>query len=325
VGLSRFAFFIAFAITSTAALAQIWPAKPVRLVIGFPPGTPPEVIGRMLADKFTAALGQAFVVENRPGAAGTIAANAVAQSAPDGYTLMVGVAANLAVAPHLLPSAAYNPGRAFEPIGFIQRGPYFIVVRSDLPVSSLQELIAYSKANPQKLNFATPGMGTVHHLTWELLMMRTGAALTHVPQQGGAQMVAETLGGRTHAFMENAASPVVANVRAGKLKLLATTAERRVSLFPEIATAAEQGVPGVEAYSWWGLVGPAGMPREIVQRMNAELNRALSSPDMVERLKGEGVPDDMRITSTPEEFGRWVSTEYERWGRVIKEAGVKLQ
>jgi tripartite-type tricarboxylate transporter receptor subunit TctC len=325
VRLSRFALFIAFAITSSAALAQSWPAKPVRLVIGFPPGTPPEVIGRMLADKFTAALGQAFVVENRPGAAGTIAANAVAQSAPDGYTLMVGVAANLAVAPHLLPSAAYNPGRAFEPIGFIQRGPYFILVRSDLPVSSLQELIAYSKANPQKLNFATPGMGTVHHLTWELLMMRTGAALTHVPQQGGAQMVAETLGGRTHAFMENAASPVIANVRAGKLKLLATTAERRVSLFPEVATAAEQGVPGVEAYSWWGLVGPAGMPREIVQRMNAELNRALSSPDMVERLKGEGVPDDMRITSTPEEFGRWVSAEYERWGRVIKEAGVKLQ
>ncbi|MFN0300357.1 MAG: Bug family tripartite tricarboxylate transporter substrate binding protein [Burkholderiales bacterium] len=312
-------------IGATPAQTGPYPNKPVKLVVGFPPGTPPEVVGRLITERLAASLGQPFVIENRPGAAGTIAASAVAQAPADGYTLMLGVAAALAVAPHLLPSAKYDPRKDFAPIGLIQRGPYYVFVRNELPINSLQELIAYSKENPTQLNYASPGTGTVHHLTWELFMQRTGAKLLHVPFQGGAQMVMDTVAGRTQVFMDNASSAVMAHIKSGTLRMIGVTADRRSEQFPSIATGIEQGVPGFESYSWWGLVAPAGTPDAIVQRLNTEMAKALATPALVERLRAEGVPDDGRKTITPAQFGMWIASEFEGWGKVIKDANVKIQ
>jgi tripartite-type tricarboxylate transporter receptor subunit TctC len=239
--------------------------------------------------------------------------------------LMLGVAGTLAVAPHLLASAKFDPRKDFAPIGLIQRGPYYVLVRTDLPINSLQELIAYSKANPTQLNFASPGTASVHHLTWELFMQRTGAKLVHVPYQGGAQMVIETIGGRTQVFMENASAGVMAHVKSGALRMIGVTADRRSTQFANIATGAEQGVPGFEGYSWWGLVAPAGTPSEILQRLNTEMIKALAAPDMIARLRAEGVPDDNRRPLTPAEFGAWITAEYNNWGKIIRNANLKVE
>lgn len=315
---------VGLAMAASPSAAQTWPIKPIRMVVGFPPGALPEVLGRVVAAKMTPALGQSIIVESKPGAAGSIAASEVARAAPDGYTIMVGVAANLAVAPHLLPSANYDPSKAFAAIGIIQRSPYFVTARSDLPVANLRDLIAYAKANPDKLNFATPGTGTPHHLTWELLMLRTGMKMTHIPVQA-AQMVTETLAGRTHVFMDSATSPIVSNVKTGNFKFLAMTGAARMNAQPQVPTVAEQGVSGVASYAYNGLVAPAGTPREIIVRLNAELNRALAMSDVLERLRAEGVPTEQGVSSTPEEFAAWIASEYAGWGKVIKDAGIVLK
>jgi len=318
-------------VLSSAAPAQnngtaqgAYPTKPVKVTIGFPPGTPPETVGRMIADRFTELFGQTFLIDNRPGATGTIAATAVSQAPPDGYTLMVGVAASLAVAPHLLQSARYDPTRSFVPIGLIQRGPYFFIVRNDLPISNLKELVAYGRDHPGKLNFATPGVGSVHHLTLELFMQKTGARFAHVPFQGGGPMVTETVAGRTDVFLEAASATVVEYVKAGKLKFIGTTGETRSEDFPAVATAREQGVD-LQSYSWWGLLAPAGTPAPIVASLNAALNKVLAEPAMVERLHNEGVPPQSRRALTPAQFAEFVADEYRRWGDVIRQAGVKVE
>jgi tripartite-type tricarboxylate transporter receptor subunit TctC len=308
---------------SVGALAQTWPAKPVRIVLGAAAGTAPDTIGRMLADKFTASMGQSFVIENRPGAAATLAAMQVMKSPADGYTIMFAVAAGMATGPHLMPNAKYHPANDFAPIGFIQRAPYYIVVRTDLPIQSLQDLIAYGKSKPGELNFATPGIGTLHHLTLELLMMQSGARFTHVPLAGTVLAITETLGGRTHATIDNAGVQFAAQVKAGKLRMIAMTGATSQRIFPGVKTMGEQGL-ALESYAWWGLVAPMGTPREIILRMNAELNKALASPDLIERQTAEGAIIDSSPGSTPEAFGNWIAAEYERWGKVIKEAGIRL-
>jgi tripartite-type tricarboxylate transporter receptor subunit TctC len=200
-----------------------------------------------------------------------------------------------------------------------------VFVRSELPINSLQELVAYAKANPSRLNVATPGTASVHHLTWELFMQRTGTKLVHIPFQGGAQMMLDTVAGRTQVFMENASGAVMAHVKSGALRMLAVTADRRSAQYSNIATGAEQGVTGFEGYSWWGLLAPAGTPAGIVQRLNAEMIKALAAPEMVERLRAEGVPEDHRAALTPAEFGTWITNEYNGWGKVIRDANIKVE
>jgi len=305
--------------------AGAWPNKPIRLIAGFPPGTPPEVVARLLADKMAPALGQPIVVENRPGASGTIAATTLTQAPADGYTISIGVAASLAVAPHFLPSAKYDPITAFTPIGFVLRGPYLLTVRADLPVNNVKELVAYAKANPGKLNFGTPGIGSVHQLNFERLKQHQGIDIVHVPFQGTPPMINETVAGRTQVFMESGGAGVASLVKSGKLRWIGITHPKRSSLHPDVPTLAEQGLPGLESEFWWGFIGPAGMPREIVTRLNAELNKALASPDIRDRFRAEGVPDELHQATTPEEFGERIATEYRRWGPIIKAAGVKVE
>lgn len=320
---ARIAAALALVCFTGSALAQAWPAKPVRLVLGFPPGSAPDTITRLLADKFTASVGQTFVVDNRPGAAATIAATQVAQAPADGYTIMVALAASMATAAHLLQSAKYHPVKDFAPIGFIQRGPYYIAVPADSPINTFPDLIAAAKAKPGELNFASPGVGTQHHLTWELIMLQTGAKLTHVPLSGTAVMITETITGRTQVNLDGAGTQFASQVKAGKLKLIGMTGARPLPIFPGVKPIHEQGL-AIESHSWWGLVAPTGTPREIIVRMNAELNKALASPDVIERLTAEGAITDGKPGSTPEEFGKWIATEYERWGKVIKDVGIKL-
>ena len=314
---------LALACLSVNASAQAWPAKPVRLVLGFPPGSAPDTITRLLADKFTAQIGQTFIVDNRPGAAATIAATQVAQSPADGYTIMVALAASMATAVHLLPSAKYHPVKDFAPIGFIQRGPYYIAVPADSAINSFPDLLAAAKAKPGEINYASPGVGTQHHLTWELIQLQTGTKLTHVPLSGTAVMLTETITGRTHVNLDGAGVQFASQVKAGKLKLVGMTGARPLPIFPGIRPIREQGLD-LLSHSWWGLVAPAGTPREIITRMNTELNKALASSDVIDRLSAEGAITDGTPGSTPEEFGKWIQTEYERWGKVIKDVGLKL-
>lgn len=324
-GVGRGLVAVLMAVFGGAALAQAWPAKPVRIVHGFPPGSAPDTVIRMIAEKFTPAMGQTFLIENRSGAAGTIAGSAVAQSAPDGYTLLLGVAANISVAPHLLPSARYNPARDFAAIGLIQRSPYYIAVRSDVPVNSFSDLVAAARAKPNSMNYATIGIGSQHHLTWELMEARLGIKFTHIPLSGTAQAISETIGGRTELIIDSAGTAFAAQTKAGKLRMLATTASKPLALFPDVPPLADMGLSGFESYAWWGILAPAGTPAAIVNRINAELNKALASADIAERLRQEGAISNDTIGSTPADFSRWVASEYERWGKVIRESGIKVQ
>ena len=308
---------------ASPAISQDWPSKPIRLIVGFPPGALPDVLGRMVAERMTVGLKQAVIVENRPGAAGTIAGNFVARSPNDGYTLLGGVAANLAVAPHLMSSAQYVPTKDFAPIGLIQRSPYFIVAAADVPVQNLKELVAYAKSNPDKLNFITPGVGTPHHLTWELIMLQTGVKMVHVPGQA-AQMISETITGRTQLFMDSATSTMVSNVKSGKLKMIGMTGDKRMADHSAVATAREQGLEGIVSHAYNGLVAPAGTPASVIQRLNSELNLVLVRPEILERLRMEGVPTEQGVASTPEHFGALIASEYTRWGKVIKDARITI-
>ena len=306
------------------AQGEINPTKPIRIVVGFTPGTSPEVVARILAEQMAKSTGYNMYVENKPGAAGTIAADLVAKSPPDGHTLMLGVAASLAVAPHLMPSVRYDPVKAFTPIGLIQRSPYYVVVDSKLGVRNLRELIDFDRKNPGALSMGVPGLGTPHHLVLELLMAKTGLKLTIVPFPGSPQMVFETISGRMSGFLEVGSPLVVREVRAGKLTYLAITDARRSVASPNTPTTVEQGVDLTE-HSWWGLLGPEGMPPATVRRLNEALNQALASPTVRQRMKHEGFDEDAVRSSTPAELAEWIRREYTKAGEVIRNAGIKLQ
>lgn len=305
--------------------AQNWPSKPLRIVVGFPPGVPPELAARALAESMSGTLGQPIVVETRPGAAATIAAASVAQAAPDGYTLLMALAANMSSGPHLMPSAKYDPVKSFTHIGFIQRGAYFLGVRSDLPITSVRELLAYANANPGKLNAAIPGLGSMHHLTWELLMEQTGMKVTLVPVAGTAQAITEVLGGRIELFMDGPGANYTSQVKSGKMRWLAQTSDRRLSFNPDVLTLSEAGVPGFSSASWWGMSAPADTPAPIVARVNAALGAALATAAVRDRLKLEGVSEENMRPGTPEEMAKWVEAEYLRWGKLIKARNISIK
>jgi tripartite-type tricarboxylate transporter receptor subunit TctC len=304
--------------------AQSYPARPVRIVVMTAPGGAVDTVSRILANAMSSEFGRPVIVENRPGASGTMAAQLVASANPDGHTLLVGVAANLAVAPHLLQGVRYDPVKAFAPIGLIQRGPYALCAHSSVPARNLREFLDYARHNPGKLNFATPGVGSAHHLVWELLISRTGIQLLHVPFQGGATMVTETVAGRTQLLLNTAGSTMTQYVQAGRLRYLGLTGASRLKQLPDVPTFAEQGMPGFEAYSWWGLLAPAGTPSAVIAKLNSRLNAALELPEIRKQLIAEGVPDE-RFASTPAEFGAWIAQEHARWGRVIKDANIRIE
>jgi tripartite-type tricarboxylate transporter receptor subunit TctC len=304
-----------------AAWGQAYPSKPVTILNGFPPGGPTDLTLRQVSAKLAERLGQPVVIENRAGAAGTIAAAAVARAPADGYTLLFGVAANLAVAPAAMKNPPYDPATAFSPIIEIARGPYLWMVKPDVPAKNLKEFIDWAKKNAGKVNYGSPGQGSVHHLAGEMFRRSAGLQMTHVPYKGGTTAYTALLGGEIDAMFDSMPAPMP-HVQAGKIRAIGVTGTKRLAALPEVATLAEQGVPGVDVHFWWGFVGPAGLPKDVVAKLNAELTRALDDP----QLKGTFAKWNIELSpGTPEAFGAYIAQESKRWREFIASAGLPLQ
>ncbi|MBI3375887.1 MAG: tripartite tricarboxylate transporter substrate binding protein [Betaproteobacteria bacterium] len=302
------------------ARAQAWPARPVKIVNGFPAGGPTDILARILAEKLQGALGQAFVVENRPGATGAIGSEFVARSAPDGYTLVVVPSSTHAVNPNLT-KLSWDPQRDFTPIAMVGNVTTLLIVNPGLPVKSVQEFVAYAKANPGKLNFGTPGRGSNLHLGIELLKMMAGFDAVHVPYKGTAPAATDLIGGQIQFMFDNIVS-AMPNVLAGKVRAIAITTSKRSALFPDLPTIAESGYAGFEVNAWAALLGPAGLPQDVVQKLNAETVKAVNSADVKERYAKLGVEP---FAMTPGEAGEFMKSERERWGRVIRDAKISVE
>ena len=302
-----------------AAFAQIYPEKPVRVVVPAPPGGALDVIARQLMQKLGASTGAQFIIDNRGGAAGSIGAESVARAAPDGYTLMFASSSVLAINPHLGAKTTYDTLRSFSPVILIGNAPNVLVVHPAVPASSVRELVVVAKARPGALAFASNGAGTLSHLTAALFMQQAGIDMLHVPYKGAAPAVIDTMAGQV-AVLFAAYPSVSGQAQAGKLRALAVTSARRIAAAPKLPTVAEAALPGFESTQWWGLYGPAGMPVEIVTRINRELNAILGTADTRQRLAAEGAEP---AGGSPADLASYHKADYERWQIVIRNAGIK--
>ena len=303
---------------STTAFAQPYPSKPIRVVVAFPPGGPVDIIARLLAPKFIDALGQQVVVENRAGAGGNVPTSQVAKAPPDGYTLLMHSSA-YAVNPSLSPNAGYDAEKDFIAIAVVAAQPNLILVHPDFPARSLAELISLAKRQP--LAYASPSSGTTPHLTAEnLFKVRAKVDITHVPFKGGGPATAAVLGGQPPIGSMAAGGPM-ANIKAGRLRVLAVSSSRRLASLPDVPTLTEAGFPGMEDYTWVGLFAPAGTPAEAVQKLNDAVLKAVQSPDVRERLDALA----FEVTAQPlRETAAYVRGELAKWARVVKETGAKV-
>jgi len=300
--------------------AQQYPERPVKVLHGFAAGGPPDVVLRRIAQFLQQRWGQPLVVQNQPGASGMIAAEAVAHAPADGYTLLFGVAANLAAGPALRSKPPYDPRSAFTPIAEVARGPYLWLVRSDVPARTMPEFIAWAKSQQGKVNYGSPGIGSVHHLATEMLKRETGTEMTHVPYTTGG-LYTGLLGGQTAAMFESMPGPLP-HLQSGKLRALAVTGRERLAALPEVPTLVEQGLPDVNANSWWGFVGPKGLPDNVVAKLNADIRAALRDPAVASTLHDMGI---MGSSGSPAEFGKYIGQEYEHWKAVADQLKLQLQ
>ncbi len=300
------------------AFAQGYPSKPVRLVVPYTPGGFTDTMARAVGDRLGKALGQPIVVENKPGANSIIGAEFVAKSAPDGYTLGMVIAAH-SVNATLYPKLPFDSVKDFAPISLVGISPLILVANNDFPAKSIQELIAYAKANPGKVNFGSSGVGASAHLTMEYLMILTGARMTHVPYKGTSPALADLIGGQI-GLMFDVPTVMMPQVKAGKIRALAMTSEQRSPLAPEVPTVIEQGVPGFVSGTWALLLAPANTPRDIVNRLSGEVAKIVRMPETRERFAALGVEP---VGNTPEEATAFLQSEIAKWGRIVKEANVK--
>ena len=297
-----------------------YPNKPIRLIVGFPPGGGIDFTARTLQSGLEAALGQSVVVEYKAGAGGVIAATELTRAAPDGYTLLVANTGPFAIAPYLQSKMPYDPVRQFSYIGQITESGYIAVTRADHPAQDLKQFVAWARANPGKANFASGGPGTSTHLNGELLNGVAGLDMLHVPYKGSAPAVTDLIAGQTHLLID-AGTVLLPHLKGGRLKALAVTGARRDDNLPEVATAREQGFTGMEAAGFQGLVGPAGMPREIVERLAGELRKVLANADIKAKFAAAGA--EVNARGAPE-FAAYVKAESERWAALIAKRGLKL-
>jgi tripartite-type tricarboxylate transporter receptor subunit TctC len=302
------------------ALAQTWPDKPIKFVMSAPAGSSIDVLGRTIADKLKDRLGQPVIVDNKPAAGGTVATSEVAKSAPDGYTMVLAFNGPLAITP-LLSKVPYDVHRDLAPVIITSSQPNVLAVTSQLPVKSVQELVAYAKANPGKLNFASVGNGSSSHLNAELLKSMAGIDIVHIPFNGSPPAVTATIQNETQMIFA-VMQPLQPQIQAGKLRALAVTSAKRFPLLPDLPTIAESGYPGFEALAWNGVLVPAGTPKAVVQRLNAEINAVLKDPDVLQKMNALGFE---LVGGTPEELSILIKGESEKWVPVIKKAGVKIE
>lgn len=304
----------ALCMAGSAAFAQGYPSRPVRFVVPYSPGGSADTLARTLSASLTERLGQQVVVDNRTGANGDIGMALVARAQPDGYTIVLGYIGNLGIGPAWYAQMPYDPLKDFTSITQAVGGTNMLVVHPSVPAKTLREFIAYTKANPKKVTFASAGVASVGHMTGELLNTLAGIDLTHVPYKGTGQAITDLLGGHIKVMIGGFASSLI-HVRSGKLHGIATTGLRRTPAAPDIPTIAESGFPGFETSSWFGVLGPAKLPRPIVMRLNGEIGKSLHEPAAVKRLEGVGFEI---VTGTPEAFTAYMKSEIAKWTKVIK-------
>jgi tripartite-type tricarboxylate transporter receptor subunit TctC len=310
---------LALGALSAAAPAQTYPSKPVRLIVPFPPGGSNDIVGRLMAQELTEKLGKQVVVDNRGGAGGVLGTEIAVNSDPDGHTLLI-----ISVAYAFNPSMyklRFDPEKAFVPISILGTGPNALTVTPKLPANSVKELIAMAKAQPGKLNYASSGVGTFQHLGTELFRIMAGINIVHVPFKGGGPAMADVIAGNTEICLGSLIQ-VIPHVDSKRLKLLGIGGTKRAKVSPNVPTIAEAGVPGYDSSNWWGLLAPAKTPKPIVERLRAETTKILAQPELQKKLEGQGAET---VKMTPDEFGRFIKTEMVKWGRVVKEAGIKAE
>ena len=301
-------------------LAQDYPNKPIRLIVPYPPGGFNDTLARTLGQKLTASWHQPVIVDNRPGGGSTIGTNIVAKASPDGYTLLIASFA-FAVNPSLYRSLPYDPDRDFAPIVLAATTPNLLVVNPQMPVHSVKDLIAFAKANPGKLNYASAGNGSSNHLSMELFKMLTGIDMIHVPYKGSAPAVNDLLGGQVNLMFDNAPN-VLQQVKAGKLRALAVSSKQRSFIVKDLPSVAEAGVPGFDVSVWFGVMAPAGTPSSIIDRLNTEINAILHLAEIRQAFTNQGVE---AAGSTPEQFASFLAAQKTKWSRVVKESGAKAE
>ncbi len=315
----RGVFALLLALAAATSFAQSYPSRTVRVVVPFAVGGSADVYGRFLAAKLSEALGHPFVIENRPGGGAVVGTDAVAKSAPDGYTVLI-MSNTHTVNETLIPKKPYDLLRDLAPVTGINYQDLLLVAAPGVKANNLREFIALAKAEPGKLDYASSGPGTPYHMAGELFKYMAGVDIVHVPHKGSDQARTAVLGGQVD-MMFDAISAIVSHVRAGKLKGLATTGKLRSAVTPEIPTAAEAGVPGYEATIWLGLMAPAGTPRPILERLSAEVNKVLNAPDVKENWGKQGA---VPMAMAPDEFGKFVREDVTKWAKLVKDTGMKV-
>jgi len=313
----RAAIAVALLCISTWANAQAWPSRPIRYIVPFPPGAFNDTLGRTISAELSKTLGQPMVVDNRPGGNSVIGTEIAAKSPPDGYTLFGAALPFSAI--QSLHKVSFDVTKDFAPITLAGFSANLLVANPNFPANNVKELVAYAKANPGKVNYGSSGNGTSVHLAMELFKSMTQTYMLHIPYKGSAPVVADLIAGQIDVMFDNMPN-VIGHVRAGKMKPLAVTTAQRSSQAPEIPTVAEAGVPGYEQTAWFGVLAPAGTPREIIGRYHTEIVKVLNSPEVRERFAKQGV--EVR-TNTPEQFSAFLNSEVARWGKVIRDAGIK--
>lgn len=310
---------LAACLQSAPALAQTYPSKPVRLIVPGPPGTAADIRARWIAEKLSPMLGQPIIVDNRAGAGGAIGTEAAAKSAADGYTILLVHQGTMAVNPHVYAKLGYDPLIDFAPITRLSLGPLLLAVNASLPVQSVADLVRLAKQKPGQINFGSPGNGTPPHLAGELFKHMAGIDVTHIPYKGGAQALTDLVAGQIAFSMDNLAVQLP-QVKAGRIRAIATTGAQRIAALPEVPTVAEAGVPDYEYLAWMGIAAPAATPRAIVARLNFDIVTILSTPAARDWLSAQGnVPGG----DTPEQFAAFIKSEHAKLGRIVREAGIK--
>ena len=309
---------VALVALAQPAAAQAWPAKPLRIVVNFPPGGAADVIARAVAPGLGEALGQQVVIENRPGAGGNIGADAVAKVPADGYTLLMSSGGTVSINPHIYAKMSYDPVKDLQPVAAAARVLVFLVVRPELPVKNVAEFVAYARANPGRLSFGSPGNGSSPHLAAEMFKRDTKTFMVHIPYRGAAPALTDLLGGQIDFMFDPGIG--LQHVRSGKLRLLGIGSPKRSPLFPDAPTLDEAGLKGFDADSWFGFYAPAGVPQDIITRLNREINRILQTPAVKDRITGLG---GEAAAMTPAEFAERGRIDSVRFGAFIKAAGIK--
>ena len=302
-----------------AASAQSYPSKPIKMIVPFPPGGPIDVMGRLVGDRMSAALGQNVIIENRPGAGATIGSRAVASAEPDGYTLLFGSSGSLAVTPALYKNAGYDPIKSFVPIAMVSSGALLLAVHPGLPARNVKELVEYAKANPGKLNYGS-GIGTPPHIAWGLFTLTTGTKVVYIPYKGAAPAISDLLSGTMHMIID-APGVLIPHIQSGKLRALAVTSPARIKDLPDVPTMVESGYRDFLMTFWTGVVAPAGTPAAVVDKVNKAINDGLKSPEMQSKLARFRVEPK---PGSPQDFGNFIASESKKWAGVIASAGIKV-